>query len=243
MTLRRFVELAQLSIVRDAVLVGAVGQVHLTVLGLHRLAARQCDVHHAFVRLETLDLAPLEGRVLARPDPDLGATLHSETLSPSWPRGPGEFLVAACNDARVTTRLSTWQLLPEKTSGHSAVSHYHKRTLNVVKLVRYSVGCCSSRPIIGMNEHCGRPSHGGARWWSTLGAHGWPSGARVSRHPTAGSHHSYGVDSTTRRFRAYVPQYLSKGSLHRAHHRLCCSSRLSAAPQLLEPEKWYFSRI
>ena len=85
MTLRRFVELAQLSIVRDAVLVGAVGQVHLAVLGLHRLAARQCDVHHAFVRLETLDLAPLESRVLARPDPHLGATLHSETPSPSAP--------------------------------------------------------------------------------------------------------------------------------------------------------------
>ena len=30
--------------------------------------------------------------------------------------------------------------------------------------------------------------------------HGWPSGARVSRYPTAGSHHSYGVDSTTRQF-------------------------------------------
>ena len=51
------------------------------------------------------------------------------------------------------------------------------------------------RPIIGMNEH-----------WTTvtrrrlLVVHGWPSGARVSRHPTACSHHSYGVDSTTRRF-------------------------------------------
>ena len=32
--------------------------------------------------------------------------------------------------------------------------------------------------------------------------HGWPSGARVLRYPTAGSHHSYGVDSITRRFRA-----------------------------------------
>ena len=40
------------------------------------------------------------------------------------------------------------------------------------------------------------PSHGGACWW----VHGWPSGARVSRHPTACSHHSYGVDSTTRQF-------------------------------------------
>ena len=53
----------------------------------------------------------------------------------------------------------------------------------------------SSRPIIGMNER-----------WTTLTRqrplveHGWPSGARVSRYPTAGSHHSYGVDSTTRRF-------------------------------------------
>ena len=42
----------------------------------------------------------------------------------------------------------------------------------------------------------GQPSHGSARWLE----HGWPSGARVSRHPTACSHHSYGVDSTTRRF-------------------------------------------
>ena len=55
--------------------------------------------------------------------------------------------------------------------------------------------CCSPRPIIGMNEH-----------WTTLTrrrllvVHGWPSGARVSRHPTACSHHSYGVDSTTRQF-------------------------------------------
>merc|ERR1711865_1270702 len=57
--------------------------------------------------------------------------------------------------------------------------------------------CCSPRPIIGMNEH-----------WTTLTwrarwlEHGGPSGARVSRNPTAGSHHSYRVDSATRRFRA-----------------------------------------
>ena len=57
--------------------------------------------------------------------------------------------------------------------------------------------CCSSRPIIGMNAH-----------WTTLTwrarwlEHGWPSGARVSRHPTAGSHHSYRMDSAKRRFRA-----------------------------------------
>ena len=42
--------------------------------------------------------------------------------------------------------------------------------------------------------------------WTTLTrrrllvVHGWPSGARVSRHPTACSHHSNGVDSTTRQF-------------------------------------------
>ena len=65
--------------------------------------------------------------------------------------------------------------------------------------------CCSPRPIIGMNEH-----------WTTLTRrrplvmHGWPSGARVSRHPAAGSQHSYGVDSTTRRFRADVPASLKR---------------------------------
>ena len=60
----------------------------------------------------------------------------------------------------------------------------------------------AARPImhIGMDEH-----------WTTLTRrrplveHGWPSGARVSRYPTAGSHHSYGMDSTTRRFPADVP--------------------------------------
>ena len=35
--------------------------------------------------------------------------------------------------------------------------------------------------------------------------------ARVLRHPTAGSQHSYGVDSTTRQFRADVPTSLKKG--------------------------------
>jgi len=44
----------------------------------------------------------------------------------------------------------------------------------------------------------GQPSHGRR----PLVEHGWPSGARVLRYPTAGSHHSYGVDSITRRFRA-----------------------------------------
>ena len=53
-----------------------------------------------------------------------------------------------------------------------------------------------------------RPRRTAARCQSTLTwrarwlEHGWPSGARVSRHPTACSHHSYGVDSITRRFRA-----------------------------------------
>ena len=46
--------------------------------------------------------------------------------------------------------------------------------------------------------HIGQPLTWRARWLE----HGWPSGARVSRHPTAGSHHSYRVESATRRFRA-----------------------------------------
>ena len=46
--------------------------------------------------------------------------------------------------------------------------------------------------------HIGQPLTWRARWLE----HGWPSGARVSRHPTAGSHHSYRTDSATRRFRA-----------------------------------------
>ena len=48
--------------------------------------------------------------------------------------------------------------------------------------------------MIGREEqqHAANP----ACWW----VHGWPSGARVSRYPTTGSHHSYGVDSTTRQF-------------------------------------------
>ena len=68
-------------------------------------------------------------------------------------------------------------------------------TLPLPRSLGLAACCCSSRPIIGMDEH-----------WTTLTRrrplveHGWPSGARVSRYPTAGSHHSYGVDSTTRRF-------------------------------------------
>ena len=54
---------------------------------------------------------------------------------------------------------------------------------------RVRVVQCSSIPMIGREEqqHAANP---------------WPSGARVLRYPTAGSHHSYGVDSITRRFRA-----------------------------------------
>ena len=68
-------------------------------------------------------------------------------------------------------------------------------TLPLPRSLGLAACCCSSRPIIGMDEH-----------WTTLTRrrplvmHGWPSGARVSRHPAAGSQHSYGVDSTTRRF-------------------------------------------
>ena len=58
--------------------------------------------------------------------------------------------------------------------------------------------------------------------------HGWPSGARVSRHPTgpAGSHHSYGVDSTTRRFRR-CSNISQNGLVHapvRAHQALLSST-------------------
>ena len=75
--------------------------------------------------------------------------------------------------------------------------------------------CCSPRPIIGMNAH-----------WTTLTrrrllvVHGWPSGARVSRHPTADSQHSYGVDLTTRRFRAVrrcSTTHLSKWAIKKVH--------------------------
>ena len=101
MTLRRFVELAQLGVVRDAVLVGVVGQVHVAILGFHRLAARQGHVHDALVRLKPLDLASLEGRVLARPDPHLRAGLHRPRESESKRETGG-----VCHDACVTNRPS-----------------------------------------------------------------------------------------------------------------------------------------
>ena len=52
---------------------------------------------------------------------------------------------------------------------------------------RVRVVQCSSIPMIGREEPAARCQS---------------AGARVLRYPTAGSHHSYGVDSITRRFRA-----------------------------------------
>ena len=49
---------------------------------------------------------------------------------------------------------------------------------------------------------------------------------RVLRYPTAGSHHSYGVDSITRRFRADVPISLKMVNAP-STPRLCCCSFLS----------------
>ena len=83
----------------------------------------------------------------------------------------------------------------------------------------------------------GQPSHGRR----PLVEHGWPSGARVLRYPTAGSHHSSGVDSITRRFRADVPTSLKMGHapstpgslvlLGSARRHSCCLLYTSPSPR------------
>ena len=77
---------------------------------------------------------------------------------------------------------------------------------------------CSSRPIIGMDEHWRQPSHGGACWWSTVG-----DLAREFRDIRL-----LAVTTVLRGRLDHVPfaqmfQHLSKWSMHRAHQALLFS--------------------
>ena len=74
-----------------------------------------------------------------------------------------------------------------------------------------------------------------ARWLE----HGWPSGARVSRHPTAGSHHTGTGWTRPRASFAQTFQHLSKGSMHRPHQALLFFSAERGRRNSCVPEKWY----